>query len=288
MSDPISPPSSPLAPVSNLRADPRLSRWVRGVFHSSVLERIELHHGGSAGSSHVETWTTFESRTPDQIIRDIYQSASEDAEAFHGPQKYVALAFVQNQRAPSRVIFRVEGQPWEQGDDFEGSEPPNGKGLTSQLMRHTEGAVRLALMSSRQMTEMMARNLERQAQREEAFMEKHLKVLELHEDLLNKNHERGIEREDKASMRQIKMAVASQGMQLLPTLLAKFMPGGGGALPLLTNLVGSLSEDQIMTIMSNLSETQKAQFLEVYTILREQQEAMAKAGGGNGGSSSGG
>ena len=87
-------------------------------------------------------------------------------------------------------------------------------------------------------------------------------------------------------MRQIKMAVASQGMQLLPTLLAKFMPGGGGALPLLTNLVGSLSEDQILTIMNNLSETQKAQFLEVYTILREQQEAMAKASGGGGGNGS--
>jgi len=211
----------------------------------------------------------------------LYQSASEDAEAFHGPQKYVALAFVQNQRAPSRVIFRVDGQPWEQSDDFEGSEPPNSKGLTSQLMRHTEGAVRLALMSSRQMTEMMARNLERQAQREESFMEKHLKVLELHESLLHKGHERDIEREDKASMRQIKMGIASQGMQLLPSLIAKFMPGGSGALPLLTNLVGSLSEDQIGTIMANLNDSQRGQFLEVYTILREQQEAMkAKEGGG--------
>jgi len=282
MSEPPSGnPSSPLAPVSNLRADPRLSRWVRGVFHASVLERIELHHGGSAGSSHVETWTTFEGRTPDQIIRDIYQSASEDAEAFHGPQKYVALAFVQNQRAPSRVIFRVEGQPWEQGDDFEGSEPPNGKGLTSQLMRHTEGAVRLALMSSRQMTEMMARNLERQAQREEAFMEKHLKVLELHENLLNRDHERQIDREDKASMRQLKMGLASQGMQMLPALMAKFMPGGSGAIPLLTQLVGSMDEDQIGAIMQNLTDTQRAQFLEIYTILREQQQAMASQGGGN-------
>lgn len=266
--------------------DPALSRWVRGVFTSVQIERMELHHGGGGGTSHVKTWNHDEvvgKGGPDELIREIYLTAVTDTEGagFKGRQRYVLLCFVKEQRAPTRCIFQIEAKGWDADEmpmgDYETEPPGKAVGLVAQAQRHAEGAVRMALMGSQQAMQQISRQLDRMSAREDAVAARELRLLELHENLLNRQVERDMDREDKSAKRDLMKQLGNVGLGMLPALLAKVMPGGAGMEPLLMNLVTSLDENQIGMIMGSLNDQQRAQFFELYSMLRQKQEAVAKA-----------
>ena len=305
------------------RVLPELARWIRGQYHMKKWQRLELRHLSPGGADHVETWDEFEGVSPDQVLRNVYLAASDDARNFKGNQRYGVFFFEEGRSAPMRKLFWVKGAEWDEEDGFGAeSEPANAKGLMSSLMRYNNDIMRVALTGAREQSHIMQRLLGDQMSQNEKLMGMHFQVLELHERLLDKTHERDMKREDEKSSREIKKTVtgllANQGVQtLLPLLMAKFMGGAEGGQPpapppemasgspppaqigpsesamtsassaggddngdramhLLRTFAGSLSESQISTLMGQLSDDQKRNFIELYgTLLTEQQSASS-------------
>jgi hypothetical protein len=113
-----------LALVPDSPPDTTMFRFIRKVYQTKQLERVELHHGGGevtsqlrtshhVRTSHVRTWNhdEFSGVGPEMMIRDIQGAAEEDTQGaqFVGKQRYVVLCFVVNERAPMRCIFQIEG-----------------------------------------------------------------------------------------------------------------------------------------------------------------------------------
>jgi hypothetical protein len=299
------------------RVLPELARWIRGQYHMKKWQRLELRHLSPGGADHVETWDEFEGVSPDQVLRNVYVAASDDARNFKGNQRYGVFFFEEGRNAPMRKLFWVKGAEWDEDDGFGAeSEPANAKGLMSSLMRYNNDIMRVALTGAREQSHIMQRLLGDQMQQNEKLMGMHFQVLELHERLLDKTHERDMKREDDKSTREIKKTVttllANQGVQLLPLLLSKFAgagaappmepppqmpPGeppptqiaqaptspvgddkGDKAMHLLKTFAGSLSEAQIMKLMEELSDEQRRTFIDLYgTLLTQEQQGGATA-----------
>ena len=292
---------------------PDMARWIRTQYHTKKWSRLELRHLSPSGGDHVETWNEFEGVTPDQVLRNVYVAASDDARNFKGNQRYGAFFFEEGRTAPMRKLFWVKGAEWDEDDGFGAeSEPANAKGLMSALMRYNNDIMRVALTGAREQSHIMQKLLGDQMQQNDKLMGKHFEVLELHERLLDKSHERDVKREDEKSMREVKKTVttlvATQGVQMLPMLMAKLMGGGnqeapsgapsaalqtglaptqqivapadpatGRAMSLLKHFAGSLNEEQMMKLMGDLTPEQQQSFLELYGVLAEQHRKEAEA-----------
>lgn len=297
------------------RVLPDVARWIRGQYHMKKWQRLELRHLSPGGADHVETWDEFEGVSPDQVLRNIYVAASDDARNFKGNQRYGVFFFEEGRNAPMRKLFWVKGAEWDEEDGFGAeSEPANAKGLMSSLMRYNNDIMRVALTGAREQSHIMQRLLGDQMSQNEKLMGMHFQVLELHERLLDRTHERDQKREDDKNTREIKKTVTTlltnQGIQMLPMLMAKFLgpPQMGGAPPemgpgqapmqqmgpapetqnagpggdrgeramhLLKSFAGSLTEAQVMKLMEELSDDQKRNFIELYgTLLQQEQPAQ--------------
>jgi hypothetical protein len=280
--------------VADRPPNPDLARWVRGVFTSMQIERLELHHGGAGGASMIKSWSSDEITKgggPDELIRDVYQAAIADTDGagFTGSQRYVMLCYPKDSQGrparPSRHIFRIEARGgWDTDNmplgDFESEPPGKAIGLVAQAQRHAEGAMRLGLMGAHQAMQQISRQLDRMSAREDMVATRELRLLELHENLLNRQVERDQDREDKQMKRDMLKQLGNVGAamlpHLLPSILAKVMPGGSVE-PAIMNLVSSLDESQVGAIMASLNDQQRAQFFELFNMLRQKQEAMNKA-----------
>lgn len=289
---------------------PDMARWIRTQYHTKKWSRLELRHLSPSGGDHVETWSEFEGVTPDQVLRNLYVAASDDARNFKGNQRYGAFFFEEGRTAPMRKLFWVKGAEWEEDDGFGAeSEPANAKGLMSALMRYNNDIMRVALTGAREQSHIMQKLLGDQMQQNDKLMGKHFEVLELHERLIDKSHEREIKREDEKSMREVKKTVttlvATQGVQMLPMLLSKLMGSGNqeappapsphnGATPqpqtaspkdpssdramlLLKNFASSLNEEQMVKLMADLAPEQQQSFFELYGVVAEQHRKEVEA-----------
>lgn len=272
--------------VTITQAEPQSVRWMQRIFAKKQLARIELHHMGPTSASHVAGWTkdSFEAG-PQAMIDTIYRAAKDDCDGgrFTGPQRYVAIAVMaEGSREPSeRHPFRI-APPNHESDLAlnswsENSEEPQGRaiGLVVQAQRHTEAAVRLALMGSNQNQQRMAHIIDRMAAREDSVAERELRLMELHEQLLSRAHEREIEREDAASRRTLMKTAGEMGLQMLGPLLSKLMPTDEATELRIAQLVTGLSEEQVTAMIALLSPQQQEQFMAVYGIIRDKQAKMA-------------
>jgi hypothetical protein len=132
-------------------ADPVLARWVRSVWHTKRIQRLELHHLSTGGRDHVQTWaqTDISGKEVDLVMQEVWDAASHDAQSFKGPQGYAIFVFEEGRQQPMRRMFKMQGTEWVDDGETE-TEPANAKGHLGQLMRHNEAYARLAIGGARE------------------------------------------------------------------------------------------------------------------------------------------
>lgn len=298
----------PKTPVAGAQVDINFARWARSQLSSKQVSRITLKLQDSTPSGTiVESWEKNQlAISSEEIITAIYTAAEMDARQFAGMQTYFAFFYIDDGKDGQmlRSSFRIQGGKGASEDlmSMEGSEAPTGKGLISQLMRHTEASTRTALMGAQAAQNTLVtiiNNMSAQLARSEA---REIRVMELHENLLDKTFERDMKRENQKSMREV---ATTLGNQLLPMIGAKLMGAGGGppspppppvtappaapedphqppasqeaqVLAFIQQLVVSFTDEQIMMMAGQMDQTQKDGFLQVYKFFKMHQAEAAR------------
>jgi hypothetical protein len=266
-------------------ADPGLARWVRSVWHTKKIARIEVHHVTTGGRDHIQTWQAGDlaGKEIDPLTQEIWDAAAHDAQSFKGVQAYCIFVFEDGRPQPMRRMFRMAGIEWEEDNGELESEPANARGHLSQLMRHNEAYARLAIGGSREAQTILKGLLTDVLQQNREMMALQMRVMDSYKELQDRSFEREMEREDKKTVREIKSMIAGQATNLLPILLTKFASGDDekkGAEDqirmLLMQFAGSLNAQQMEAILGPLSEQQRLVFMALYQKLQEQHQQSAE------------
>lgn len=207
----------------------KLMQWLEHIFRGrrgQPCSRIDLHHlhaDSSAGA--VEEWTIDESTRVPELAAQIIERASDDAESLGEWQKYVLFPFYGESPTPlGRYAFGIQGSPT---DSFEvgQSEPPNGRGLLAQLMRHNEGCLRVTVQAVGEVVRQQTAMIEAQSKRLEVYERQQMENLTATEQLLSLQADRDLDRERAQNRERRLDAVLSHSMRLLPHVVGHLNAG---------------------------------------------------------------
>jgi hypothetical protein len=271
--------------------DVRFPRWFESTFNKKKIGRVELHHAVEEGSNNlVRAWESdeIEGRAPSSLADTVYEAAFTDAANFRGVQRYAVRAFEDNSAriAPvGRTFLEIEGGQTEDVNEFTatGNEPANSRGHLSQMMRHNESIMKLAIVGARENASILQKLVMTQQEQLERYGDREVKVMELVQSLLDRKAERDMEVEDKQDSRQMKKMLIGKGLEMAPVLMTKLLsrgtknPEDEQIKGLLTHFASTLNEEQMMNLMGVLDDGQKAVFIELYTTLQKQAEEQRKA-----------
>ena len=266
-------------------SDPQLARWIRSVWHTKKISRIEVHHVTTGGRDHLQTWQASDlaGKEIEPLTQEIWDAAAHDAHSFKGVQAYCLFIFEESRPQPMRRMFRMQGTEWEEDNGELESEPANARGHLAQLMRHNEAYARLAIGGSREAQSVLKGMLSDVLQQNREMMALQMRVMDSYKELQDRTFEREMDREDKKTVREIKSMVAGEATKLLPILLTKFATGDDekkGAEDqirmLLMQFAGSLNAQQMEAILGPLSEQQRLVFMALYQKLQEQYQQSAE------------
>lgn len=245
-----------------------LGKWLRDQQEDDCTHVI-LRQRTADAEQQVREWNLAAAEDLDELAAEIEARAHEDGKHFRGPTLYGLFAYREVGKAHvDRTFLRVEGQGGRESF-FTETEAPDGRGITSQLMRHNEVATRIALGQTSEIIEFYKRSLEARDRRIEDLENRHFKMLELYEKLQSMQHERDLElvREQRADERS-KFLKEKLDM-LTPVLMNKLLGKGGASTPalgeeLMRQFLKSLAPNQIDALMGMLSPEQAAVIGEVY------------------------
>ena len=236
--------------------------------------RIVVEHLGSTKAQEVYTRDVAEPFSAPALASEVIEAAREDAEGIGGLQKYSVKAFFGASKKPQVKRIAIDARDELTDDEF--SEPASSKGQVAQSMRHTEAAVKLALMGSAQSQSALLQTVNRLQSQVEKLMDERAEYLEKIEELRSQEHERRMEalliekqeaRKDEA-VEQLKLLAPVVAHKLglpaglLPGTTAAAgdgAPGGAGAV--LSALVQSLKPEQMGRLMAILDAGQQASLM---------------------------
>jgi len=267
----------------------KLTPWLRKVFFSEderlngELSRLELRrmsHGSP--ESCVDTWR-FNENSPkvdvDALSQEICQRCQDDSdESMEHITKYIVLAFYETYEFASSqsppALFRTTRNT----DDFEGSEPPTQKGLTTQLMRHTEALTRLLVANGAQTQSHMQSMLDKAFKRVEELENDRMEAIRLVEQISNDTHGREIEMKKETAKIGRQQEAWESFKVLAPTLLNKV--AGKHLLPekitpkaeIVHTLMASLTPEQIEALKGVFTPPQLIGFAELYELEAKEDE----------------
>lgn len=215
------------------------------------------------------------------VATSIHARGQAEGRFLRGPTLFVLYAFKDTTREHcDRKSFRVEGETFSRSGE---TEPPTMSGINAMLMRHAEGATKIALghtshiieqykvllqQRDRRISELETSLREASAMRESLVMLEHERSLSLH---------RAKEEEKRSDFMRDKLNL------LLPVLAGKMLGTNGASVPTVVNdemlrqLLGSLSPDQLMQLQSILGPDQQAVVGDLYMRYAQQSKDPAVA-----------
>lgn len=199
---------------------------------------------------------------------DILSRAQTDADGMGTKlQRYVIIALEMDESRGPRFPFRVKG---EGGDDSDGEEAPNDKGIISQLMRHNEVMMRQMTAGYAAQLSYLARQNEMLSNQNQGLLVKQMEGFQALEDAKSQQHQREMEllsvgaSEERRSLALGK--VVSKIDVLLPAILGKITGSKlltTGENKALDQFVGSMSEEQLQHLSGLLTQEQKILFMQM-------------------------
>jgi hypothetical protein len=168
-------------------------------------------------------------KSAQELAQEIVGEATSDVENFlKGKHKYV----VRCQDVNARCVFTLTVNETEDEDMDDIEETPNKKGLLSQLMRHQEKVMKLAVGATKNVIDMQNRTIREAQERVKQLEERQVENIRLTEELVSGAHARNIEirRIEKKEKRMDEIAgMVMQGApMLLQMVAASGVKAGGG------------------------------------------------------------
>lgn len=161
-----------------------------------------------------------------QLVKEVVEAAVEDASGYpNGVLKYVFKAV----GVKARVIFSLKVNSTEDEDIEDIDDLPNKRGLISQLMRHQEKIMRIAVGSTQKVIKTLETQNQKKDERIDQLESNQINTIKMIEDLVSGRHVRDLElrkleREEKHKDQAIGML-----MTAMPMLANKLMGGAQGA-----------------------------------------------------------
>jgi len=298
----------PKTPSGHLEVDTNFARWARSQLSTKDISRISLRlQDSNAQGTIVETWERAQLKIgPEEIITAIYTAAEMDARQFSGMQTYFVFFYVEDGKEGSvfRSSFRIQGGQAKSEDlmSMEGSEAPTGKGLVSQLMRHNEATMRVALMGAQAAQSTLTGIIREMAGRLERVESREMKVMELHERLQDKTLERDIKRDNSKALREVATELGNKLLPMVGQVMGQKLMGGmmppppppppsvaaaspeepqqpsqeAQVLAFIQTLVVSFTHEQILNMAGAMDEKQREGFMQVYQFFKMHEAEAAK------------
>lgn len=216
-------------------AKEKVERFILNILESIEMEISEyvfsLYQQGRGGEGEDPVYTEEYERKTDKrevlikasqdLASSIIEAAKDDVENFlKGKHKYV----VRCEGIKARCVFTLTVNDTEDEDMDDIEETPNKKGLLSQLMRHQEKIMKVAVGSVKNVIDMQRRTIESQQERVHQLEQQQIEGIRLTEELVSGKHARDIElrRIEKKEKRQDEMlGMVMQGAPMLLSMVAQ-------------------------------------------------------------------
>ncbi len=262
-----------------------IARWLREQVEDHCV-RVALRQKTEDAEQHVREWSLVDLGDADDLVEEIEACAHADSLNFRGPTLYGIFSYREaGKRYVSRTLLRIAGQGFNHA--MGETEAADARGLTSQMMRHTEVASRIALGHTQEIILQYQQLLVARDKRIEDLESRYFKVLELYERLTSMQHERDME-VIRAQRSDKRTDFLKEKLDMLAPVLVSKMVGqgsGGAALgeELMRQFLKSLTPDQMSKIVGSLAPEQAAVINEIYLAYGEReiaQEAGKKSANG--------
>ena len=220
-----------------------------------------------------------------EIREAVEESAARHCNVFGGSHAYVVQALEKETGAVVATHpFRVSAEALP-GASVLASEPANIGGITAQLMRHQEAIIQSTVLAWDKLTRtqngIIDRGDKRAARSEAAYM----RVVDLHQELIERSEERKNENRRADALLEIKRSSAEKVTAILPVLaqavVGKVAPQGLDRMSANTArmLFESMSEAQLGSWIQTLDETQQAAVFQLMKDLATAEEKPEKEEG---------
>lgn len=258
--------------------------------------RFELRERTQEGSSNLHSFQVpegWEDAELWRIVGELVATAQDDTNSSEtGRRSYFLLAFDAQGETLGRsqqIKFFADKNELDDtpaGGELEGA---NQKGLMAQLMRHTEGMVRI-MQSTTQAQLAAMTQLNGQLLREKQEVEdRRLNMLVEMENLISERHKRELEEKRELSREKRLDELMGQLQRVVPALVARLLPGtsvGADAtsrslVTSIKGLVEGLPEHKYHQLMEVLGQEKGAALLELVALVQQVDEAAPAAGGSN-------
>lgn len=216
---------------------------------AGLISRFELWHveDGSLGEplGRYDMETRDDDEDPEDLAQEIWADAVEDAGTRPAGthQRYVVKAYRGEKHEPDESKgFNLTGSA---GNGFlGGSESPTPRGMMAQEMRMSDNLHGLMLRMAEGSAGQLAKQLEEAREREANLLMQRSRLLEIEQRLLDRAHEREMDRQERAKSGERLDMVMGMITNLAPLLIAKLfegkalpgplgaMLGGGGGGPM--------------------------------------------------------
>jgi hypothetical protein len=278
----------------HVESDPisELARWIPDQLRKRASRFVLAQRVGDSAHHTVDEWTTAELTDANALAEVIYGTAVRDAQALKTSLAYGVFALRDDRPEPiSRMYLRVDaGGGWMQSTD-----PPDERGVTAMLMRHTEASARLSLGHSRGILDQYERLLEQNTAHHTRLLDqayaritaleaREIEALDLREKLQSIARERELELAQLARRSELRLFAVDKLSQLAPLILAKLGPAGErpgastvGAIEVLEQLIVSITPEQFPQIVALLRPEQVAMLAHLYDIVEARAAAAATA-----------
>lgn len=244
----------------------KVIRFIKNILESVEIEDDEFtfnlyqHGRGSEEEDPVFSSTIEKNGSVTELADEIMEAALEDvAEYYKGTHKYVVRA--DNVRA--RCMFSLKVNPKEDEDMDDIEETPSKKGLMSQLMRHQEKVIKMAVGSVKSVMDMQAKAIREKDERITNLESRQFEAIRLTEELVSGKHARDIElrRIEKKEKRtdeitgmvlqgapMLLQMISGSGKEASPAAQMQPPPGTSRIEMLVEGLIGSLTPEQFSKI----------------------------------------
>lgn len=213
------------------------------------------------------------------MVDDVLQRAQSYADGLGNKLQGFSLeAVVEGAKTGSKFTFRLRGES-DEGDDEDGEEAPNERGLTSQLMRHNEALMRMVVMTTGSAVHHLQEQLKHSGKIIAEMSAREYEQRKLVEASASEQHDRDMQMLITSGAEDRKSAMFKKIEMLIPIVLRKF--AGAPSMTaeeasLVGPLVASLTEEQIRNIASQLSPEQQMAFFTLYKDAKQKATAASQ------------
>lgn len=218
-----------------------------------------------------------------EMINQILDLASQDADGFGAIQSYYCVAFFKGDRRPSQrsPTFRIS--PDNVDTAIDGSEPANAHGLLKQLMRHLEAKERTSTLEREAVMRHLTATVERLTTANLAHEQQRIEMFRFTEELMSERHQRQLE-EKYAERKDERMAEA---LQLIkdwgPTIVNRL--SGRNVLPgakspekaIIEQVMSKITADELEQIAAVLGP-KALPFVDLFLNVQKEKENMQLPG----------